>query len=363
MKNNNKTIKKILIMAGGTGGHVFPGLAVADILKQHGIEIAWLGTADGIEAKLVPAADIPLHTLSIQGVRGKAWIQKLLSPFKLIKAIHQAKLHLKKLQPDLVIGFGGFASGPGGIAAKWLHIPLVIHEQNAIAGMTNVVLSRLAKKVLQAFPHTFPKARQAITVGNPVRESLCEFGFPFDRFFQRKGGLHVLILGGSRGAQALNTIVPRACTFLPLDSIKIWHQTGTSDHTRTQMAYADIGYEARVDAFIDNMAEAYAWADVVLCRAGALTVFELAAVGVGSILVPFPYAVDDHQTKNAHYLVRHNAAVLMPQSELDSSKLAKYLRGLSRSHLQTQAVQAYSLRLPDSAKQVAKICMNLINES
>ena len=355
--------KKILIMAGGTGGHVFPGLAIAEELKKHSATLAWLGTPQGIESRLVPQANIPLRLITISGVRGKGLTQKLASPFKLGQAVFQAIGHLRDFKPDLVIGLGGFASGPGGIAARLLNIPLVIHEQNAVAGMTNKVLSRFAKKILEAFPHTFPSKLHPLLIGNPVRSQIMTLSPPEERFQGRQGPLRLLILGGSRGATAINQALPKAICLLPENTIDLWHQTGESDLSTTQAAYADTKQNARVNAFIDDMAAAYDWADLVVCRAGALTVSELAAAGVASILIPFPFAVDDHQTKNAHYLVDKGAATLLPQSTLTAQRLADLLKSLTRDALLQQAKLAYSLRLPDASKQASSLCWEIIENA
>lgn len=346
--------KRILIMAGGTGGHVFPALAIAQVLRDQGDEIEWLGTPEGIEARLVPAANIPLNYIRIGGVRGKGLKKKLLSPFKLTQAALQAIKILRRYKPDVVIGLGGYASGPGGIAAFMLKIPLLIHEQNAIAGMTNTILAHVAKKIMQAFPNTFPASLHPILTGNPVRTSILNLPDPEIRFQARTGPLRILVLGGSGGALALNQTLPAAFQALPNDFCTVWHQTGSIHFEITQKRYKDLGLTAKVEAFIGDMAEAYAWADLVICRAGALTVTELAAAGVGSILIPFPFAVDDHQTKNAGYLVNKRAAILLPQSQLDAQKLAETLKHFTRAHLLETAKKAYELRLPHATQLVAE---------
>jgi len=311
--------KKILIMAGGTGGHVFPGIAIAKALEKQGVDIIWLGSEGGMETTLVPKADLSFQTLSITGFRGKSFLNQLKMPFILIQAVIQAYKILKKEKPDLVLGMGGFAAAPGGIAAKLLNIPLIIHEQNSISGWTNKFLSKIASHVFCAFPNTFPISPRIIITGNPVREDIQQLPL--------KHTLHhpprLLISGGSRGAKILNDIVPEAIELLPENlRPEIYHQTGQTSSAN----YHNIqNISVITQPFIDDMAKAYDWADLVICRAGALTLAELTAVGLPAILVPYPYAVDDHQTVNAKYLEAHHAAVLLPQSELTPEKLSQLL--------------------------------------
>ena len=305
--------------AGGTGGHVFPALAVAKELQQQGAVIHWLGAENGIEAELIPAANIPIHYLAIKGLRGKGVAGLLSAPFKIIKAILQAKKIIKEIEPQVVVGFGGYVTGPGGVAAKLAGIPLVIHEQNAIAGLTNKLLAKISNKVLQAFPNTLKNAK---TVGNPVRESVTLLPAPSARINIDSKELNVLVVGGSLGAVALNTMVLEAMQNLPLVARpQLWHQVGKQNIEAMQAAYAASGVEAKVVAFIDDMAVAYQWADLVVCRAGALTVAEVAAAGCAALFVPFPFAVDDHQTANANYLVKENAALLIQQADLNATEL------------------------------------------
>ncbi|SIT66792.1 UDP-N-acetylglucosamine-N-acetylmuramylpentapeptide N-acetylglucosamine transferase [Ectothiorhodosinus mongolicus] len=350
---------RILVMAGGTGGHVFPGLAVAKLLRQQGHEVRWLGTATGLEARLVPAANITLHTLPVSGLRGKGLMTWLLAPWKLGVAMWAALGLLWRLKPRAVLGLGGFASGPGGLVAAALGYPLVIHEQNAIAGMTNRWLAKRADLVLQAFPGTFAPALEPVTVGNPVRTEIADLPAPEQRYAQRSGPLQILVVGGSLGALALNTIVPQALAQLPADTFVVRHQAGERTLAQAQQAYTEAGVVAEVTAFIEDMAAAYAGADVVICRAGALTVSELAAAGVASILVPFPHAVDDHQTANAAYLTDVDAALLLPQSELSAERLAETLKSLDRDRLQAMAVQARQQAKVDATEQVARACQML----
>lgn len=338
------------------GGHVFPALAVAKRFIELGHEVAWLGTADKIEARLVPAANIPFHTLNISGLRGKNWRTLLAAPFKLFLALSEARQVMKKAQPDLVLGFGGFASGPGGLAARLLKIPLVIHEQNAIAGLTNKILSRIGY-TLQAFPHTFPEAE---TTGNPVREDILKLPPPAERQEKISSPFRLLIVGGSLGATALNQTVPQALALLPPHSFTVWHQTGKNDAQETEQLYKTVQREACVAPFIDDMAKAYAWADIMICRAGAMTVFEIAATGIASILVPFPAAVDDHQTANAKYLSEAGAAILIPQPNLTPESLAKTLQELTVEKIKQMAHNARTQARPQATTQVVTLCLNYL---
>jgi UDP-N-acetylglucosamine--N-acetylmuramyl-(pentapeptide) pyrophosphoryl-undecaprenol N-acetylglucosamine transferase len=293
----------VLIMAGGTGGHVFPALAVARLLRERQCEVTWVGTQRGIEARVVPANGFTIEWLSVAGLRGKGILTLLLAPLRLGIALAQALAILRRRRPAVVLGVGGFVTGPGGVAAWLLHRPLVIHEQNAIAGLTNRLLSRLARVVLEGFPNSFPPRARPQCVGNPVRREITALAPPEERLARRGDAVRLLIFGGSLGAARLNDSVPRAlAAFAPVARPQVWHQAGERGHAQALETYTRAGVTARVDAFIDDMAAAYAWADLVICRAGALTVSELAAVGLGAILVPFPAAVDDHQTHNARYL-------------------------------------------------------------
>lgn len=353
------TLKKVLIMAGGTGGHVFPGLAVARELHEHGIAVEWLGTQKGLEARLVPEAGIPIHYISISGLRGKGVMAKLLMPFRLLRAILQAGSFIRQVKPDLVLGMGGFVSGPGGIASWLLRCPLVIHEQNAKAGLTNKWLANIATKVLEGFPGTFRQRAKIITTGNPVRQEIAALPAPLQRSLTPGQPLRLLVIGGSLGAAALNDLVPRAVATLPVaERPEIYHQTGDKQYVTTQQNYADRGVNATVKPFIADMDKAYGWADVVLCRAGALTIAELCAAGLGAILVPYPYAVDDHQTANANYLVKHDAAILMQQTELTDETFLAIIKELSASPLKRKAMAqaAYDLRKVDATSNVFKIC-------
>ncbi len=348
----------VLIMAGGTGGHVFPALAVADELIRQGLSVHWLGTVRGIEADLVPKAGIPLHFIAIGGVRGKGWRTQLAAPLQLLLALRQALQLIRQLNPVCVVGFGGFAAGPGGLAAWLLRKPLVIHEQNAVAGTTNRLLAIFAKRVLLGYPNALHGARTQF-VGNPVRRAIAQLPMPEQRWAERSGAPRLLVLGGSLGAKPINDVVPAAIELMPLAlRPTVWHQTGRGHADEATHQYRERGIDARVEPFISDMAAAYAWADVVLCRAGALTVAELAAAGVGAILVPLPHAIDDHQTHNAQWLTTQRAGVLLPQNKFDSASLAKLLGELAQ-HPQTLlawARAARALAAPDAAAQVAQIC-------
>lgn len=350
-----------LIMAGGTGGHVFPALATAEVLQEQNVQIEWLGSRHGIEADLVPAAGIKLHAIDVKGLRGKGKLSLLLAPFKLLLALYQALVVLRKVNPDVVLGMGGFASGPGGLAAWLLRKPLVIHEQNAVAGMTNKALSKFAKSVLEAFEGAFTAAVETISMGNPVRGSILQMGDPVARMQGRTGKIRLLVVGGSLGAKAINELLPEVLAELPVEQRpEVWHQTGKRNIDETLQRYQELGVEGcKVVPFIDAMDEAYAWADIVLCRAGALTVSELSIAGVPSILVPFPFAVDDHQTKNAQYLAEAGAAVLMPQRQLDKAALKQLLTEQlhQRETLIDMAKRAKSLGRPHASRDVANVCL------
>jgi UDP-N-acetylglucosamine--N-acetylmuramyl-(pentapeptide) pyrophosphoryl-undecaprenol N-acetylglucosamine transferase len=349
----------LAVMAGGTGGHVFPALAVAKLLHDQGMEVFWIGTRRGMEARLVPENGFPMEWLSIEGLRGKGVRSILAAPFKLLVALRQAAGILRRRRPDLALGMGGFVSGPGGLMAKVLGIPLVVQEQNRVPGLTNQWLSRIAARVFEAFPGSFPRGRGAVTSGNPVRPEILALPGPKERLSGREGPGRLLVIGGSLGAKVLNERVAGAVAALPSrQRPSIRHQAGelTLDIART--AYREAGVDAEVTPFIADMAEAYAWADLVVCRAGALTVSELSAVGIGSILVPYPYAVDDHQTGNARYLADAGAALLMPQDELSTESLSSALAGLfaDRSRLVAMAETGRGLAEPEAADRIARAC-------
>ncbi|MEN8128688.1 MAG: undecaprenyldiphospho-muramoylpentapeptide beta-N-acetylglucosaminyltransferase [Pseudomonadota bacterium] len=347
----------VLILAGGTGGHVYPALAIAQWLMRMNVPVVWMGTRAGLEARIVPEAGIVIDWLSISGLRGKGMLAWVLAPWRLNLAIAQALRIMLRYRPCVVLGMGGFVAGPGGVAAFLLSKPLVVHEQNAIAGLTNRLLSPLCDRLLEGFPGSF-KSAKARHVGNPVRQEISSLPDPRQRFAHRQGSLHLLVLGGSLGAQALNEIVPQAVSRLPEQSRpRLWHQAGNRNITEAQARYEKFKLKARVEAYIEDMACAYAWADLVLCRAGALTVAELCAAGVGAVLVPYPYAVDDHQRANARFMVETGAGILVTQSELTVNRLLRCLR-LERSRLLEMAIAARGLAKADAAEVVARISLD-----
>jgi UDP-N-acetylglucosamine--N-acetylmuramyl-(pentapeptide) pyrophosphoryl-undecaprenol N-acetylglucosamine transferase len=356
---------KVLIMAGGTGGHVIPALSVAQVLKSHGVQVEWLGTKAGIEARLVPAVNIPIHWLNITGLRGKSAATLLMAPFRLLSAVLQARKVIRDFQPDAVLGMGGFASGPGGLAARLMGKRLVIHEQNAIAGMTNRYLSKLAQQTAYAFEGAFPEVANSVRVGNPVRAEIESMVAPRQRFEAKTSDqLNVLVLGGSLGAQALNEVLPKALLQVRhIERIRVRHQAGARNIEAAKEAYSVLSDAVRVQAdvkdFIDDMAAAYSWADLVICRSGALTVAELAAAGVASILVPFPHAVDDHQTLNAQVLQRAGAALVCQQADLTADALASLLDQFCEdpSRLLLMAEAARSVAEPRTAERLAGLCL------
>jgi UDP-N-acetylglucosamine--N-acetylmuramyl-(pentapeptide) pyrophosphoryl-undecaprenol N-acetylglucosamine transferase len=351
----------IVVMAGGTGGHVFPALAIAERLRELGHEVVWMGTQAGLEARVVPARGLPVEWITIGGLRGKGLMTLLLAPLNLLRALAQALAILRRRRPQVVIGLGGFVAGPGGLAAWLLRRPLIIHEQNAIAGLTNRLLAHLARRVLEAFPNTFPASGKRSTVGNPVRHEITALPAPEQRLAERSGRVRLLVLGGSLGARALNRAVPPALSLLPAElRPEVRHQAGrTLDEAKS--AYAAAGLEIQPEAFIEDMAAAYAWADLVVCRAGALTVAELAAAGLPAVLIPFPYAVDDHQTANAQYLVAAGAALLVQERDLTPQALANLLQPLlgDRPRLQRMALAARSRAWPRARERIVDECLAL----
>jgi UDP-N-acetylglucosamine--N-acetylmuramyl-(pentapeptide) pyrophosphoryl-undecaprenol N-acetylglucosamine transferase len=354
--------RSILIMAGGTGGHIFPALAVADILRAQGWKVTWLGAHNSMEAELIPRHKYEMAWVRFSGVRGKGVLRLLRLPFDMLVAMWQSGAAILRHRPDVVLGMGGYITVPGGIVAALLRRPLVIHEQNSIAGLGNKVLARLAQKVMSGFPDVLPRA---IWCGNPVRKDIAALPEPQQRYGARSGRLNVLVVGGSLGAKAINEALPRALALLPQDERpSVLHQTGKQHFEAVKRAYQQAGVQADIKPFMDEMARHYGNADLVICRAGALTVAELAAAGVASILIPFPYAVDDHQTRNAQFLSKRGAAVLLPQGELSAEKLAKLLQDLGdkergREKLLTMAQHARGLAKADAAVAVAAICGEL----
>ncbi len=349
----------MLIMAGGTGGHVFPALAVADVLRQRNIDIAWLGSDQGIENRLVPAAGYTLHTVAVHGVRGGGFGRRLLAPFMLIGSVLAAWRVVRQLRPVLAIGFGGYASGPGAIAARLAGVPLVIHEQNARPGLTNRVLAPLARQVLQAFPGAF--SGNAVTTGNPVRAVVSELPPPAERYANRQGALRILITGGSQGALALNRQLPAALAeALSEVAFEVRHQTGRGRVAEAEQAWQGLNAKVEMSEFIDDMAAAFGWADLVICRSGASTVSEIAAAGVAAVFIPLPTAVDDHQTHNARWLADQEAALLLPQSSLSADGLRARLASLrDRTALLQIAERARACAMPRSAYIVADICQEV----
>jgi len=346
-----------MIMAGGTGGHVFPALAVADALRAAGWRVVWLGARTGMEAALVPARGFEMAWVRFSGLRGKGIVAKFLLPLNLLIAFWQSARAIFAHRPDVVLGMGGYISFPGGMMASLFNRPLAIHEQNSVAGLANRVLAPLADRVLVAFPEALAKGE---FVGNPVRPEIARLAPPAARFANRSGPLRLLVVGGSLGAAALNDIVPRALARLPAAARPVvTHQSGEKHIGALRANYAAAGVTAELVPFIEDMANAYAGADLAICRAGATTVAELAAAGVASVLVPFPFAVDDHQTTNARYLVDRGAALLEPQAGLTPERLADVLRDLDRNALLQMAERARAAAKPDSAGAVARACMEL----
>ena len=350
----------IMILAGGTGGHVFPGLAVANELRQRSKSVVWMGTRAGLEARLVPEAGIEMEWISVSGIRGRGPLAWVIAPFRILLAVAQAIVALRRRRPDAVLGLGGFVSGPGGIAAWLTRRPLLIHEQNAVAGTTNRILARFAKKKFGAFSDSFPVGVDVELVGNPVRESILALPLPSERFAAREDAvLRVLVLGGSQGARVLNERVPEALRLLPDEAqVEIWHQAGRGLDVARE-AYAGSDRKVRIDAFIDDMAAAYAWADLVICRAGALTVSELAAAGVGAVLIPFPYAIDDHQLKNASRFAAAGAGIVIAEKELDAERLVGEISRFldDRRSLAQLADNAREQAQPRATERLADACL------
>lgn len=348
--------RPVLILAGGTGGHIFPGLAVAGALRARDVPVHWLGADGGMETRLVPQHGISLDTIAVRGLRGKGAAALLGAPGRVVGAVRAAAVHLRRLRPRAVISFGGYAAGPAGMAAWMAGVPLLVHEQNRAPGLTNRILARMARTILVGFPDTFHAHAERV-VGNPVREDIARIALPEQRFQDRAGPMRVLVIGGSQGARALNQAVPQALKVLADEgiSLQLRHQCGEALLEETWTAYAEAGVAGTLEPFIADMAEAYAWADVVLCRAGALTLAELCAAGVGSLLVPYPHAVDDHQTRNAEYLVQGDAAVLLPQADDLAQRLVDQWRMLAADPARrlAMAVAARALARPDAAARVA----------
>jgi UDP-N-acetylglucosamine--N-acetylmuramyl-(pentapeptide) pyrophosphoryl-undecaprenol N-acetylglucosamine transferase len=352
--------RTIMIMAGGTGGHIFPAISVAEHLKREGWNIVWLGSRAGMEATLVPPKGYTMAWVNMGGVRGKGWLRLTLLPLHLLIAFWQGARALFAHRPDVVLGMGGYVSFPGGMMASLFNRPLAIHEQNAIAGLANRVLAKVSDRVFAGFPNAFGKSAAVLWTGNPVRREIANLASPDQRYAARSGPLRLTVVGGSLGAQALNETVPQAVALLPQGQRPvITHQCGAHHVDATQSHYAGAGVEAAVVPFIANMAEQYAATDLIICRAGASTIAELAAAGIASVLVPFPHAVDDHQTHNARFLSETGAAVLVPQHELTARRLAELLAGFSRQVLLSMAQRARSAAKPEATQTVADECVRL----
>ncbi|MBV1815353.1 undecaprenyldiphospho-muramoylpentapeptide beta-N-acetylglucosaminyltransferase [Pseudomonas viridiflava] len=351
----------VLIMAGGTGGHVFPALACAREFQSRGYKVHWLGTSRGIENELVPQAGLTLHLINVTGLRGKGRLSLLKAPLMLLKALMQARKVVRELKPVCVVGFGGYVTGPGGLAAKLAGVPLIIHEQNAVAGTANRSLASFASRVCEAFPDTFAASKKRRTTGNPVRVELF-LETPRQALAGRKARL--LVLGGSLGAEPLNKLLPEALAQLPVDiRPEVFHQAGKNHDEITAERYRNVGVEAQVAPFIQNMAQAYSWADLVVCRAGALTISELAAAGLPSLLIPLPHAIDDHQSRNADYLAREGAAFVMPQATTGVAEMAARLKEvlMQPEQLNSMARTARRLAKPDATNTVVDVCVEVVN--
>lgn len=343
--------KRIVIMAGGTGGHIFPALAVAQFLQTQGWQVSWLGTKAGLESRVIPENGIEIDWLSVSGVRGKGLFSKVTAVFKLAKSCLEARKILKRRKPDVVLGMGGFVAAPGGLMARMLKIPLIIHEQNRVVGTTNRLLAKIATKVLQGFPNSFDKKFNAICTGNPLRKSFVDAVKQVNS--NTNETLRILIVGGSQGAKALNENVPNAIALLK-NAVQVRHQTGVAMQADVAAQYENLKLDAQASAFIDDMAEAYLWADLIICRAGAMTVSEVAAMGIPAIFIPLPNAIDDHQTANAKYLTEAGAAILIKQNELTAENLAQQIE-LLRKNLSERRAIAQSLAYLNATQTVAEI--------
>ncbi|PWI34707.1 undecaprenyldiphospho-muramoylpentapeptide beta-N-acetylglucosaminyltransferase [Vibrio albus] len=352
MKKN----KRLLVMAGGTGGHVFPGLAVAKQLQAQGWEVRWLGTADRMEAELVPKHGIDIDFIKVKGLRGQGVAKLIKAPFQIVQAIRQARQYIKRWQPDVVLGMGGYVSGPGGIAAWLCGIPVVLHEQNAVAGLTNQWLSKIAKKVFQAFPGAFT---DAAVVGNPVRKDVVALPAPEERLAERQGDIRILVMGGSQGARILNTTLPQVMAKLG-EGYTIRHQAGKNNKAGVEADYRSAGVTSfDVTEFIDDVAEAYAWADLLVCRSGALTVSEVSSAGLGAVFIPFMHK-DRQQALNADHLVECGAAEMIEQPDLTVERLAEKIASMDRNELLTMAMKARQAAMPDADQVVAQAIADLV---
>ncbi len=347
----------LMVMAGGTGGHIYPGLAVADALRDRGWKVVWMGNPEGMEARIVPASGYEVAWVRFAALRGKGLLRKLLLPLNLLRGFAQAFAQIRRVKPDVVLGMGGYVTFPGGMMASLLGRPVVVHEQNSVAGLANKVLAGVADRVVTGFPDVLKKGEW---LGNPVRADITAVDPPTERFAGRTGPLRVLVVGGSLGAAALNETVPQALALIdPAERPQVTHQAGTKQIDALRAGYQAAHVDGELLPFIDDMADRYADADLVICRAGALTVAELAAAGVASVLVPYPHAVDDHQTGNARFLAEAGAAVLMPQTELTPQRLAALLQQMNRERLLAMAVKARGCAKPDATARVADVCAGL----
>ncbi|MCK5871914.1 MAG: undecaprenyldiphospho-muramoylpentapeptide beta-N-acetylglucosaminyltransferase [Methylococcales bacterium] len=346
--------RRIIIMAGGTGGHVFPALAVAEHLRRDGWEVSWLGTQKGLEAQVVPAHHIEIDWLSVSGLRGKGLLSKITSVFHLIKACWQALAILRRRKPNVVLGMGGFVAAPGGMMARLLGIPLVIHEQNRVVGTTNTLLSKIATRKLEAFPDSFPAKMNALCTGNPLREAFIQR--PQKANKKPTDALKIAVIGGSQGAKILNTLLPKALA--NIENVMVKHQTGTVMQTEVESAYQSLTINAEVFAFIDDMPAVYQWADLVICRAGAMTVSEVSACGLPAIFIPLPHAIDDHQSANARYLADDHAALLLPQQELTVDNLVAAIHQVS-THLEIMSKKSKHKARLAATKTVADTCIEV----
>ena len=348
------TKPSILVMAGGTGGHIFPGLAVAEYLRICGWNVAWLGNQSGMEYRLVKSCNFPFEAVEFGGLRGKGLKAKLMLPINLVRACFQSWKIMRRIKPSVVLGMGGYITFPGGLVTKLLKHPLVLHESNSVAGSANRALAKIAMHTLTGFPNTMQKAEW---VGNPIRQEFDNMPAPSLRYAQRQGPLSVLVVGGSLGATVLNETIPAAIALIPKSNRpKVIHQAGDKHLADLQKRYEEFDVEADIRPFIDDMPTAYAQADLVICRSGAMTVSELAACGVASCLIPFPYAIDDHQTANAKFLSDADAAVLLPQQYLNPQDLALMIQNLNRTDLQKMAIRAHALAKPHATQRVAEVC-------
>ena len=344
--------KRIVIMAGGTGGHIFPALAVAQFLQNQGWQVSWLGTKAGLESRVIPENGIEIDWLSVSGLRGKGLLSKFTAIFKLAKSCIEAAKILKQRKPNIVLGMGGFVAAPGGLMAKMLGIPLIIHEQNRVVGTTNRLLAKIATKVLQGFPNSFAPKFKAICTGNPLREMLKQIP---PSPLQKGGLLNILVVGGSQGAKALNETVPNAISLLK-NSVQVRHQTGAAMQNEVAEKYKTLNLNAEASAFIEDMAAAYSWADLIICRAGAMTISEVAAMGIPAIFIPLPNAIDDHQTANAKYLSESGAAILLKQSDLTAENLAQQIEKLCENLPERRAI-SQTLAYLNATETVAQICI------